>query len=214
MHSHTPPRSTTTSWLPTPRSFFNAAATAALGLALLVAGLAQPALAAPHATYTKDGVSFQHPADWKVALDELEPDGTGMRSIDLEGPEDASIHLMFIPFMSGQNIETLATRAAEHRAEMDKGPAALEGPDKITPTGMTSRAITRRVGGKEIKGVLQRFGYVSEGVAIQLESRFFSIDAGNGSSVNIMTQSMADDARQLDTALGRVMDTLRYRAKR
>ncbi|EJE49322.1 hypothetical protein PMI14_06120 [Acidovorax sp. CF316] len=183
-------------------------------MAIALAGLTQPAHAAPPKAYNKAGVSFQHPADWKVALDEVEPNGAGMRSIDLEGPEDASIHLMLIPFMTGQNIETLATRAAEHRAEMDKGQAALEGPDKITPTGMTSSTITRRVGGKDIKGVLQRFGYVSEGVAIQLESRFFAIDAGNGSSVNIMTQSLAEDAKLMETALGRVMDTLRYRAKR
>lgn len=149
-----------------------------------------------------------------MTADELETDGSGMRTIDLEGPEDASIHLMLIPFLSGQNIETLAARAAEHRAEMDKGPAALEGPDKITPTGMTSSTITRRVGGKEVKGVLQRFGYTSEGVPVDIESRFFSLDMGDARSVNIMTQSVAEDAKQMDAALGLVMDSLRYRAKR
>ncbi|MGV3683270.1 MAG: hypothetical protein ACO1PM_26625 [Acidovorax sp.] len=191
-----------------------AAAALALLLATALACLAPSAHAAPPKSYNKAGVSFQHPAGWKVTADELETDGSGMRTIDLEGPEDASIHLMLIPFLSGQNIETLAARAAEHRAEMDKGPAALEGPDKITPTGMTSSTITRRVGGKEVKGVLQRFGYTSEGVPVDIESRFFSLDMGDARSVNIMTQSVAEDAKQMDAALGLVMDSLRYRAKR
>lgn len=186
----------------------------ALLLAATLAWLALPAQAAPPKAYSKNGISFQHPATWKVMTDETEKDGAGMRSIDLEGPGDAIISLMFIPFLSGQNIETLATRAAEHRAQMDKGAAAKEGPDRITPTGLTSSATTRRVGGKEIKGVLQRFGYTSEGETVQLEARFFSMDFGDASSANLMTQSMAEDARQVDAALGLVMDTLRYRAKR
>ncbi|CAN7480300.1 hypothetical protein LJR118_003306 [Acidovorax sp. LjRoot118] len=186
----------------------------ALLLAAALAWLALPAQAAPPKAYSKNGVSFQHPATWKVMTDEIEKDGAGMRSIDLEGPGDAIISLMFIPFLSGQNIETLATRAAEHRAQMDKGAAAKEGPDKITPTGLASSAITRRVGGKEIKGVLQRFGYTSGGETVQLEARFFSMDFGDASSANFMTQSMAEDTRQVDAALGLVMDTLRYRAKR
>jgi hypothetical protein len=195
-------------------ALYRAAAALALLLATALACLAPSAHAAPPKSYNKAGVSFQHPAGWKVTADELETDGSGMRTIDLEGPEDASIHLMLIPFLSGQNIETLAARAAEHRAEMDKGPAALEGPDKITPTGMTSSTITRRVGGKEVKGVLQRFGYTSEGVPVDIESRFFSLDMGDARSVNIMTQSVAEDAKQMDAALGLVMDSLRYRAKR
>lgn len=188
--------------------------TLTLLLAATLAWLALPAQAAPPKSYSKNGISFQYPTTWKVMSDEIEKDGAGMRSIDLEGPGDAIISLMFIPFLSGQNIETLATRAAEHRAQMDKGAAAQEGPDKITPTGFTSSAITRRVGGKEIKGVLQRFGYTSEGETVQLEARFFSMDFGDASSANLMTQSMAEDARQVDTALGLVMNTLRYRAKR
>lgn len=170
-------------------------------LAATLAWLALPAQAAPPKAYSKNGVSFQHPATWKVMADEIEKDGSGMRSIDLEGPGDAIISLVFIPFMSGQNIETLATRAAEHRAQMDKGAAAKEGPDRITPTGFASSAITRRVGGKEVKGVLQRFGYTSEGETVQLEARFFSMDFGDASSATVMTQSLADDAKRLEAAL-------------
>ncbi len=201
---------------PLPTVMHRTAATLALCLAAATALLSAPPIAhaAPPKAYSKAGVSFKHPATWKVAADEVEKEGAGMRSIDLEGPQDASIHLMFIPFLSGQNIETLATRAAEHRAQMDKDAAAQEGPDKITPTGTTSTAITRRVGGKEIKGVLQRFGYASEGETVQLEARFFSMDFGDASSVNIMTQSMAEDAQRVEAALGLAMDTLRYRAKR
>ena len=183
-------------------------------LAAALACLALPAQAAPPKAYSKNGISFQYPTTWKVMSDEIEKDGAGMRSIDLEGPGEAIISLMFIPFLSGQNIETLATRAAEHRAQMDKGAAAKDGPDKITPTGLASSAITRRMGGKEIKGVLQRFGYTSGGETVQLEARFFSMDFGDASSATLMTQSMAEDGKQVDAALALVMDTLRYRAKR
>ncbi len=207
------PTSSATTVLPT--AVRRTASALALCLAAATAFLAAPpsAHAAPPKTYSKAGASFQHPATWKVTSDEVEKDGAGMRSIDLEGPEEAIISLMFIPFLSGQNIETLAARAAEHRAQMDKGAAAQEGADKITPTGTTSTAITRRVAGKEIKGVLQRFGYTSEGETVQLEARFFSMDFG-GASVTIMTQSMAEDAKLVDAALGLAMGTLRYRPER
>lgn len=170
--------------------------------------------AAPPKTYSKAGVSFQYPANWKVALDEVEKDGAGMRSIDLEGPDDAIINLMFIPFLSGQKIDVLAARAAEHREEMVQRETAQDAADKITATPLTSTPISRRVAGKEIKGVLQRFGYTSEGESVQLQARFYTMDFGGASSVNIMTHSMAQEAKALEAALGLAMDTLRYRAKR
>lgn len=189
-----------------------------LALILAAAAMALLTPSAAHAaspkTYSKAGVSFQYPATWKVTLDEVEKDGSGMRSIDLEGPEDATMSLMFIPFLSGQKIEVLAARAAEHRDDMVKRDAGQDAADKITATPLTATPITRRVAGKEIKGVLQRFGYASEGESVQLEARFFTIDFGDTSSVNIMTHSTAQEAQAMEAALGLAMDTLRYRAKR
>jgi opacity protein-like surface antigen len=190
----------------------------ALAMAATLACLAAPAAAAPdkpvpHQAYSQAGVGFQHPAGWKVTADTAGQEGGSLRSIDLEGPEEAIINLMFMPTLSGQDIETFAARAAQHRAEMDKAQAAQHAADGMAPTPLTTSRITRRVGGKAVKGVQHRFGYTSGGDTVQLEARFYTLDFGKA-SVIIMTQSFAEDARLMDTALGLAMDTLRYRPGR
>lgn len=76
-------------------------------LASLVPAALRPAHAAPPATYSKDGVSFDHPAGWKVTEDVVAQDTTRMRSIDLEGPNEAVVTLMFSPFFRARTLRSL-----------------------------------------------------------------------------------------------------------
>ncbi len=165
----------------------------------------RPAHAAPPATYSKDGVSFDHPAGWKVTEDVVAQDATRMRSIDLEGPNEAVVTLMFSPFFSGQDIEKFAATAARNRADAAKANTAQQarmGPVTATP-------ITRQVAGKENQGVSQRFVVSMLGQNLPHEARFFKA-ALDGTTVIIMTQVGDEDAKAAEPGFAIALGTLRY----
>lgn len=188
--------------------------TAALGLmmmmmmTLLLAGLAQPALAAPNTTYSKDGVSFEHPAGWKVTEDSVAQDETRLRSIDLEGPDEAVVTFMFSPFLKDQNIEAFAANTAKNRAESAKNASAVAQQLRFGP--VTTAPLTRKVAGQENKGVSQRFEISLQGLKLPHEARFFKANLGETTAI-IMTQVADESAKAVEPGFALAIDTLRYR---
>lgn len=180
---------------------------------VLLAALAQPAMAAPNVVYSKNGVSFEHPADWKVTDDAVEPGANGMRSIDLEGPDESVVTFMFSPFLAGQNIEKFAATAAKNRADSSKGSAGATPAEQVRFGPVTSAPITRQVAGKENTGVSQRFVVTLQGQNLPHEARFFAANLGESSAV-IMTQVAVEYAQRTEPGFVMALDTLRYRAKR
>lgn len=178
-------------------------------LASLVPAALRHAHAAPPATYSKDGVSFDHPAGWKVTEDVVAQDTTRMRSIDLEGPNEAVVTLMFSPFFSGQDIEKFAATAARNRADAAKANTSQQarmGPVTATP-------ITRQVAGKENQGVSQRFVVSMLGQNLPHEARFFKA-ALDGTTVIIMTQVGDEDAKAAEPGFAMALGTLRFSASK
>lgn len=158
-------------------------------------------------TYSRDGVSFDHPAGWKVTEDVVAQDETRMRSIDLEGPNEAVVTFMFSPFFSGQDIEKFAAAAARNRADAARTNSAQQarmGTVKAT-------LITRQVAGKESKGVSQRFVVSILGQNLPHEARFFKA-ALDGTTVIIMTQVADEDAKAAEPGFDMALNTLRYNA--
>lgn len=182
----------------------------ALCLAVLTV-FALTALSRAHAeqtvTYSKDGVSFEHPVGWKVTEDVVAQDETRMRSIDLEGPNEAVVTLMFSPFFSGQDVEKFAAAAARNRADAARANTAQQarmGPVTATP-------ITRQVAGKENKGVSQRFVVSMLGQNLPHEARFFKA-ALDGTTAILMTQVADEDAKAAEPGFAMALSTLRYQA--
>lgn len=196
--------------LPTPRAATRRGFTnATLGLLLsLLAGLAQPALAAPNTTYSKDGVSFEHPAGWKVTEDTVAQDQTRLRSIDLEGPDEAVVTLMFSPFLKDQSIEAFAATTAKNRAESAKSASGVAQQLRFGP--VTSAPITRNVAGQESKGVSQRFEISLQGQKLPHEARFFKANLGETTAI-IMTQVADESAKAVEPGFALALDTLRHR---
>jgi hypothetical protein len=183
---------------------------AALGL-LLAAGLATPALAAPNATYSKDGVSFEHPAGWKVTDDSVAQDETRLRSIDLEGPDDAVVTLNISPHLRGQNIETFAATIAKSRTDSEKTESAIAQKLRYGPS--TTTPITRNVAGQESKGVSQRFVISVLDLKLPHEARFFKADLGT-TTVIVMTQVADEYAKATEPGFVLALKSLRYSAGR
>lgn len=181
--------------------------TIALGL-LLLAGLVQPAMAAPNTTYSKDGVSFEHPAGWKVTEDSVAQDETRLRSIDLEGPDEAIVTFMFSPFLKDQNIGAFAATTAKNRAEGAKGG---DGKQQVSFGPSSTAPITRNVAGQENKGVSQRFDVRMLGQKLPHEARFFKASLG-GTTAIIMTQVADESAKAVEPGFTMALDTLRYSA--
>ncbi len=181
--------------------------TAALALGLLLlSSVAQPALAAPNATYSKDGVSFEHPAGWKVTEDSVAQDETRLRSIDLEGPDESVVTFMLSPFLKGQGIEAFAATTAKNRADAaNKG----AGPQQVRFGPTTSGSITRSVAGQENKGVSQRFDVLMLGQKLPHEARFFKANLGETTAI-IMTQVADESAKAVEPGFSMALDTLRY----
>lgn len=208
------PQNTTMPYHPTPSPSILAAArrrltTAALALGLLLLGglATQPAQAAPDAIYTKDGVSFQHPAGWKVTEDSVAQDETRLRSIDLEGPGESVVTFMFSPFLKDQVIETFAATTAKGRAESAQSASAVA--QQLRFGTVTTAPITRNVAGRESKGVAQRFVVSMLGQNLPHEARFFKADLG-GTTVIIMTQVADEDAKAVEPGFTMALDSLRY----
>ncbi|MES2611106.1 MAG: hypothetical protein V4679_12740 [Pseudomonadota bacterium] len=190
------------------------AAVAATVLGLLSAAVALPALAAPNRTYNKSGASFQYPAGWKITEDALDEGGSGIRSVDLEGPDDELVMLVFNPMMSAMNLEKLASSVTSKREDGARKTANAAPAEQVTMGATTTTPITRRVGGKEFNGLLQTFQVTMDGETAAGESRVFSLDFGDAKSVVIITQARAANAKRMEATTGLVLDTLRYRPKR
>lgn len=190
--------------LPRRATVFHLAQCLAVATVLALTALTQ-AHAAPPATYSKDGVSFEHPVGWKVTEDVVAQDETRMRSIDLEGPNEAVVTLMFSPFFAGQDIEKFAAAAARNRADAARANTAQQarmGPVTATP-------ITRQVAGKENRGVSQRFVVSMLGQNLPHEARFFKA-ALDGTTAIIMTQVADEDAKVAEPGFAMALSTLRY----
>ncbi|WP_298209033.1 hypothetical protein [Acidovorax sp.] len=178
-------------------------------LASFVLTALTPVHAAPPITYSKDGVSFEHPAAWKVTEDVVAQDETRLRSIDLEGPNEAVVSLMFSPFLASQDIEKFAATAARNRADAARANTAQQarmGPVTVTP-------VTRQVAGKENKGVSQRFVVSMLGQNLPHEARFFKANLGE-TTVIVMTQVAEEDAKAAEPGFVMALDTLRYRVSK
>lgn len=160
--------------------------------------------AAPPIAYSKDGVSFDHPAGWKVSEDVTAQDETRMRSIDLEGPNEAIVTLMFSPFFAGQDIGEFAAGAARRRAEALQSNATLKG--RVGPT--TVVPITRKVAGRDNTGVAQRYVVKMLGETLPHEARFFKASVG-ATTVIIMTQVSDEDAPAAEPGFVMALETLR-----
>lgn len=176
-------------------------------LALLLGMGSAPAHAAQPQGYSKDGVSFEHPVGWKVTEDVVAQDDTRMRSIDLEGPNEAVVTLMFSPFFSSQDIEKFAATAARNRADAARANTAQQA--RMGP--VTASPIIRQVAGKENKGVSQRFVVSMLGQNLPHEARFFKA-ALDGTTAIIMTQVADEDAKTAEPGFALALDTLRYHA--
>lgn len=181
----------------------------AIAFALAVAAsllVSEPAAAqpAPSVVYAKDGVRFEHPPGWKVTEDAVAQDETRLRSIDLEGPNEAVVTLMFSPFLRDQDIAQFAAATAGHRAEAAKAQRAKMGPVAAT-------AITRNVAGQERPGVSQRFVVSMLGQRLPHEARFFKASLGE-TTVIAMTQVAEEYAKASEPGFAMVLSTLRYQA--
>ncbi|RYF09019.1 MAG: hypothetical protein EOO31_00330 [Comamonadaceae bacterium] len=187
---------------------------AATVLGLLLYALAQPSLAAPNGNYNKSGASFQFPAGWSITEDAQDEGGTGIRNVDLEGPDDALITIVFNPMTSAIDIQRLAAGATAKREESARSTASAAPAERVTMGATTTRPIQRRVRGKEIQGLLQTYAVTMDGETASGESRIFSLDVGDAQSVAIMTHARATSAKRMEAAVGLILDTLRYRVKR
>lgn len=191
------------------RGFFFRFMACALGLALLAALAQQSALAAPNVLYSKDGLSFEHPAGWKVTEDSVAQDETRLRSIDLEGPDDAVVTFNISPYLQGQNIEGFAATIAKSRGESEKSDGAIAQQLRYSPA--TTAPITRTVAGRENKGVSQRFVISLLGQKLPHEARFFKANLG-GTTAIVMTQVAEEYAKATESGFALVLGTLRYGA--
>lgn len=174
-------------------------------LASLVLATTNLAHAAPPISYSKDGVSFQHPAEWKVVEDVVAQDGTRLRSVDLEGPDEAIVTLIFSPLLAGQDIEKFAATAARNRAEAAKANTAQQA--RMGP--VTAQPVMRQVAGKENKGVSQRFVVSMLGQDLPHEAGFFKAAVGETTMI-VMTQVADENAKAAEPGMAMVLDTLRY----
>ncbi|CAN7595936.1 hypothetical protein ASF11_18870 [Acidovorax sp. Leaf76] len=174
-------------------------------LALLWLAALAPVHAAPAISYSKDGVSFEHPEGWKVTEDVVAQDETRLRSIDIEGPDEAVVTLMFSPLLAGQDIEKFAATAARNREDAARANTA----QKVKMGPATTAPIARPVGGKDTKGVSQRFVVSLLGQDLPHEARFFKATLG-GTTVIIMTQVADENARAAEPGFAMALGTLRY----
>ena len=170
--------------------------------AVLLLGFVAWAQAAPPVVYAKDGLRFEHPVGWSVTDDSVAQDETRLRSVDLEGPNEAVVTLMFSPFLAGQDIAKFAATTARNRAVAAKAQQARMGPVTATP-------LARKVAGQERTGVSQRFVVTMLGHKLPHEARFFKA-ALDGTTVIVMTQVADEHAAAAEAGFAMALETLRY----
>lgn len=174
-------------------------------MASLMLVVVPSAQAAAALNYSKDGVSFEHPAEWKVTEDVVAQDESRLRSIDIEGPDEAVVTLMFSPFLANQDIQQFAATAAKNRADAARASTAQQ----VRMGPVTASPISRQVAGAENKGVSQRFVVKMAGQDLPHEARFFKAALG-ATTVIVMTQVADESAKAAEPGFVMALDTLRF----
>lgn len=158
-------------------------------------------------TYDKQGVSFQHHSNWKVVEDAELAEGSGVRFINLEGPNDAILMLTVMPSPVDQTLEqyatTMASEFAAAIAETAIGPIR---PATASPNG--SSALSARVGGADQTGISHTYTVSVLGVKVPHVANFFQL-VGPKTTTFIVTQVATEDAEKTAPGMAVTLDSLR-----
>jgi hypothetical protein len=163
-------------------------------------------------TYEKEGVSFQHYANWKVTEDAELAEGSGVRFINLEGPDEAIIMLTLMPSPVAQTLEDYATTMArEFTAAITETAIGPIRPATASPTG--SRAVSARIGGADQAGISHTYTVSVLGVKVPHVANFYQL-VGPKTTAFIVTQVATEDAQRTAPSMSIALDSLRIGTSR
>jgi hypothetical protein len=163
-------------------------------------------------TYEKEGVSFQHHANWKVTEDAELAEGSGVRFINLEGPDEAIIMLTLMPSPVAQTLEDYATTMArEFTAAITETAIGPIRPATASPTG--SRAVSARIGGADQAGISHTYTVSVLGVKVPHVANFYQL-VGPKTTAFIVTQVATEDAQRTAPSMSIALDSLRIGTSR
>ena len=164
------------------------------------------------ATYDKQGVSFQHHSNWKVAEDTELVEGSGVRFINLEGPDEAVLMLTVMPSPVDQTLEDYATTMArEFTAAITETAIGPIRPATASPTG--SRAVSARIGGADQAGISHTYTVSVLGVKVPHVANFYQL-VGPKTTAFIVTQVATEDAQRTAPSMSIALDSLRIGTSR
>ncbi|MCZ8255535.1 MAG: hypothetical protein O9327_07730 [Polaromonas sp.] len=159
-------------------------------------------------TYEKSGVSVAHLSNWKVTSDTTSQEGTGFRTIDLEGPHSALVSVLLLPASTGLTLDAFAASIERERASAVKESLSVGSfsAAKISPG--SSQAITGEVGGQNQNGIQQKFSVHLLGQEVPHEARFFLVSDQHKKAF-ILAQVASEHVNQMAPDFSAVLSSFR-----
>jgi hypothetical protein len=153
--------------------------------------------------YSKDGLSFLYPGNWKITEEEVFEENT--KFINMESPGDANVMICFYDF---EDDETLMEFATELSRDMADG---LEDEIPLTKVGkLNFSRITREGNSGPLEGLRNKINITFLGEKVPHVLEFFCLKK-QGKTVFIVCQSAEEDLKKTEPAFRQIVGSFQLK---
>ncbi|HTD22636.1 MAG TPA: hypothetical protein VK738_08285 [Terriglobales bacterium] len=156
--------------------------------------------------YQNNGIQFSYYSDWAVTKDAPVDGNPNVRTINIEGPDNAVIVMICLPASNDKTLEEYAAAVAKSRDAAIEGKLSL-GPLKGAEVRGTSEPTTGKVAGQEQQGILQQFTINLLGTQVPHEAKFFMIRGSRYKTI-VMSQVATASAAATHPASELILSSL------
>ena len=151
-------------------------------------------------SYSKDGLSFLYPGNWKITEEEFFEEIT--KFINIESPGNANVMICFYDFEDDETLMEFATEFSRDMASEIEDTIPLSKVGKIEFSKVTREGIFG-----PIEGLSNKIPLVFLGQKVPQVLEYFTLKKQN-KTVFIVCQSSEDDLEKTEPAFKQVVETL------
>ena len=150
-------------------------------------------------SYSKDGISFRYPGNWKITEEEVfEGLGDKTKIINVESPGDAIVLICYYGFEVDQTLEGFAKEFTE----------SMKGEIPLGKLGESRfSGITREGKAGQLQGVRNKVEIIFAGESIPHIQEFFALRK-QGKTAFIVCQSAEEDIEMTEPAFRQIVGSL------
>ncbi len=151
-------------------------------------------------SYSKDGLSFSYPGNWKITEEEVFEEIT--RFINIESPGNANVMICFYDFEDDETLMEFATEFSRDMASEIEDTIPLSKVGKIEFSKVTREGVSG-----PIEGLSNKIPLVFLGQKVPQVLEYFTLKK-QSKTVFIVCQSSEEDLEKTEPAFKQIVETL------